>query len=116
MIALDGPQIELATKDSLKITPSSAIRSMFGVPISELPYALIARSEWSSDMMKRMLGRASLPSSTESVVQAAMTIISIARVSNIVPVDVVFMSRWALCAIGTMMPERWSLKHNIKNL
>jgi hypothetical protein len=67
-------------------------------------------------MMKRMLGRASLPSSTDSAVQAAMNITGAANVSNVLPGDVVIISRWALGSGGTMMPERRTQAHNLPNL
>ena len=46
--------MELATKLLLKRTPSLAMRSILGVRMNELSYALIVWYEWSSDMMKSM--------------------------------------------------------------
>src|SRR5262245_56249591 len=49
-------QIELVTKQFSNFIPSFANRSMFGVLLMWLPYALMACAAWSSDIMKTMLG------------------------------------------------------------
>src|SRR5262249_27499217 len=51
-----GVQIELVTKQFSNFMPSLASRSMLGVLISLLPYALMACAAWSSDIIKTMLG------------------------------------------------------------
>src|SRR5688572_4992866 len=56
-VARLGVQIELVTKEFVNLTPSAASRSRFGVLFTLEPYAEIACSAWSSEKMKRMLGR-----------------------------------------------------------
>src|SRR5690606_16374662 len=58
--AREGPQIELQQNEFMKIAPSSAIRSRFGVGATSLsgpPYADMAFSAWSSEKMNTMFGR-----------------------------------------------------------
>ena len=56
-VALAGPQMELPTKERLNSIPSLARRSILGVLISVLLYALIALASWSSLMIYRIFGR-----------------------------------------------------------
>jgi hypothetical protein len=51
-----GAQIEFVQKHESNRMPPDAIRSMFGVSLTTLPYALIACAAWSSDMMKTKFG------------------------------------------------------------
>ena len=44
-------------KEFSKMAPSRAMRSIFGVWLMVEPYAPIAWQAWSSEKMKRMLGR-----------------------------------------------------------
>ena len=60
MHARDGVQIPLVQNALSKQIPSRANRSIVGVgssSLSKLAYAPTACEVWSSDMMKRMLGR-----------------------------------------------------------
>ena len=54
MQARDGPLIEFATKLFVKRRPSAAMRSIFGVRMKVVSYALIVWYEWSSHIMKRI--------------------------------------------------------------
>src|SRR5215210_5704560 len=57
IVARLGVQIELVAKTLVRIAPSRARRSRFGVSLTFDPYAPMACAAWSSVMMKRMLGR-----------------------------------------------------------
>jgi len=52
-----GAQMAFVQKLFRKMAPSSAIRSMFGVRLIRDPYAEMACGAWSSEKMKRTLGR-----------------------------------------------------------
>ena len=54
MQAREGPLIELATKLFVKRRPSAAMRSILGVRINVVSYALIVWYEWSSHIIKRI--------------------------------------------------------------
>ncbi len=70
-----GTLIEFAQKLFLKITPSLEIRSMFGVSLRLLPYALVAFIAWSSENINNIFGLlvTVLTLSTANAVELATT-------------------------------------------
>ena len=77
MQAREGPQMEFAQKLLWKIAPSFAMRSRLGVGAALarwLPYAEIAASAWSSEKMKRILGRSAAGEKLQESVSATANI------------------------------------------